>query len=234
MLRTWAGSKLLLDKVTNLVSTSPSPLPLLRGCTAASQVQLETEPRTSNQGHIAHQTNDAMYPAMTGAEMNWTETLSVQDAYTPLGKCFGCGPANSYGLRLKSRRAEEGLEGFVTIPDRFQAFPGVVNGGVVTSLLECHGNWTAAIELMDKACLPRPPLTLTASISVAYKRPTPPSQPLVVRSQVVKIVDGGKVGLAKQAVGVEVQLYALQPNGLEDLLATVEGLFKRHGALRAL
>lgn len=71
-------------------------------------------------------------------------------------------------------------------------------------------------------------------LQVAYKRPTPPSQPLVVRSQVVKIVDGGKVGLAKQAVGVEVQLYALQPNGLEDLLATVEGLFKRHGALRAL
>ncbi len=44
--------------------------------------------------------------------------------------------------------------------------PGIINGGVVSSLFDCHGNWTAAIALMDKAALPKPPLTLTYEMLV--------------------------------------------------------------------
>lgn len=44
--------------------------------------------------------------------------------------------------------------------------PGILNGGVLSTLLDCHGNWTAAIALMDRSCLPKPPLTLTASMLV--------------------------------------------------------------------
>ena len=47
--------------------------------------------------------------------------------------------------------------------------PGIINGGIVSSLFDCHGNWTAAIALMDKAKLPRPPLTLTAELLVRGK-----------------------------------------------------------------
>jgi hypothetical protein len=43
---------------------------------------------------------------------------------------------------------------------------GILNGGVLSTLLDCHGNWTAAIALMDRSCLPKPPLTLTASMLV--------------------------------------------------------------------
>jgi hypothetical protein len=44
---------------------------------------------------------------------------------------------------------------------------GILNGGILSTLLDCHGNWTAAIALMDRSCLPKPPLTLTASMLVS-------------------------------------------------------------------
>lgn len=37
----------------------------------------------------------------------------------------------------------------------------------MSALFDCHGNWTAAIALMDKAALPKPPLTLTYEILVS-------------------------------------------------------------------
>ena len=35
--------------------------------------------------------------------------------------------------------------------EHHQAFPGMINGGIIGTLLDCHGNWTAAIALMDKS-----------------------------------------------------------------------------------
>ncbi|CAD7696630.1 unnamed protein product [Ostreobium quekettii] len=189
----------------------------------------------ASHGHEINPCNSELHPAAVMAGIAPAgEQISVQEAYTPLSKCFGCGPSNPSGLQLKSMRTERGLEGQVTIPDMFLAFPGVTNGGVVSSILECHGNWTAALELMDKACLPRPPLTLTASIFVSYKQPTPANEPLVVRSQVVRIIDTGTIGLTKQAVEVDLQLFSTRTNGHEELLVSAEGLFKRQGATRAL
>ena len=36
----------------------------------------------------------------------------------------------------------------------------------MSAVFDCHGNWSAAVALMDKACLPRPPLTLTRVLQV--------------------------------------------------------------------
>ena len=58
------------------------------------------------------------------------------------------------------------------LPKTYQAFPGIMNGGAVGGLFDCHGNWTAAIALMDHSSLPRPPLTLTTEVLV---QPTVPS-----------------------------------------------------------
>ncbi|KAJ9516966.1 hypothetical protein QJQ45_027394, partial [Haematococcus lacustris] len=105
------------------------------------------------------------------------EELCVQEAYTSQSTCFGCGPSHPEGLKLRSRRVVGGLEGTVTLADKYCAFPGIISGGIVTAVLDCHANvglpelscvalqWTAAIALMDKACLPKPPLTLTASMN---------------------------------------------------------------------
>lgn len=95
------------------------------------------------------------------------------------------GPSAAHdGLHLRSYRCEDGLEAEICIPEKFCSFPGVVSGGVISTLLDCHGNWTAAVALMDEACLPKPPLTMTFNMNTTYKLPTPPDTPLLLRAKV--------------------------------------------------
>ena len=54
-----------------------------------------------------------------------------------------------------------------------EAFPGVLNGGIIGALLDCHANWTAAWALMEKSGSDSPPCTVTAEFSVKLLRPTP-------------------------------------------------------------
>lgn len=72
---------------------------------------------------------------------------------------------------------QNGLSATVQLASKYQAFPGIINGGIISALFDCHGNWTAAIALMDRAKLPRPPLTLTAELLVSNasqaQRPAP-------------------------------------------------------------
>ena len=158
--------------------------------------------------------------------------ISVQEAYTPESSCFGCGPAALDGLHLRSFRVPQGLEATVTLDSKYCAFPGIINGGIITTIFDCHGNWTAAIALMDRGCLPKPLLTLTSEILVKFVEPTPPNQPLIVRSKIARIIESGEVG-QKASVEVDMTLH-LQEQGGEKLVAKSSGLFKKLGALRAL
>ncbi len=83
---------------------------------------------------------------------------------------------------------------------------GIVNGGIISTLIDCHGNWTAAVALMDRSCLPAPPLTLTASILVSFKEPAPPGAVLIVRSNVVEIKEGSQPGVGKVGGGAGEEL----------------------------
>lgn len=188
------------------------------------------------QGHTINPCNSMLHPAVKEAGIlpEAKEELAVQEAYTPKSTCFGCGPMNPDGIHLKSKRIENGLEGRIALPSKYCAFPGIINGGVISTLMDCHGNWTAAIALMDRACLPKPPLTLTASILVSYREPTPPDVELIVRSQVVKVKESTHPGLGKSSVEVDVVVMQALPGGVEKLLVQGTGIFKRLGALRAL
>ena len=74
----------------------------------------------------------------------------VQQEYAPNSICFGCGPANKAGLQIESHRIDNGLIMEYLPNETHQAFPGMINGGIIGTLLDCHGNWTAAIALMDE------------------------------------------------------------------------------------
>lgn len=76
------------------------------------------------------------------------------------------GQSSESGLRLQSFRTEDGLKSGITFPKKFQAFPGIVNGGLVSTVFDCQGNWTSAIALMDASQLPKPPFTLSSTIQV--------------------------------------------------------------------
>jgi acyl-coenzyme A thioesterase PaaI-like protein len=72
------------------------------------------------------------------------------------------------------------------------AFPGVLNGGIIGSLLDCHCNWTAAYALMQAKQASHPPCTVTAEYSIKLLRPTPMSQPVHLRGRVAKL-EGDRV-----------------------------------------
>ena len=60
---------------------------------------------------------------------------SVQEEHAPSSICFGCGPANEKGLRIRSFRSGGGLEMEFEPCEEHQAFPGMVNGGIIGTLL---------------------------------------------------------------------------------------------------
>ena len=137
---------------------------------------------------------------------------SVQETYAPKSICFGCGPANSEGLRIRSFRGENGLEMRFEPLQEHQAFPGMINGGIIGALMDCHGNWTAAVALMDAAGDDEPPCTVTATYSIKLRRPTPFGPELFVTGEVVELSEGR----------AEVKM-ALTADG--KVCATGEGLF---------
>ena len=143
-------------------------------------------------------------------------TDSLQDRYAPRNGCFGCGPANEQGLRIKSRVEGEKLVADWTAQKHHEAFPGVVNGGIIGTLLDCHSNWTAAYHLMQKNGASELPSTVTSEFHVKLKRPTPSNAPLRLEARVVEssadravieaeILAGGKVTSTCRGVFVAVQ-----------------------------
>ncbi len=103
--------------------------------------------------------------------------LSLQETFAPKGRCFGCGPANNRGLRIRSFPAEPDADAHVlcdfTPEAHHEAFENVVNGGILGTLLDCHMNWTAIFHLMKKNGLDHAPCCVTAEFKVVLKRPTP-------------------------------------------------------------
>ena len=114
---------------------------------------------------------------------------SVQDRYAPNNRCFGCGPANEKGLRIKSvERGDELICEWRPEPHH-QAFDGILNGGICGALLDCHSNWAATMHLMKRTGGETPPCTVTSDFHVQLKRPTPMDALLVLRAHVVEAAD---------------------------------------------
>ena len=100
-------------------------------------------------------------------------TSSLQERYAPASRCFGCGPANPLGLRLESHPDGDGLVATWQPDVQHEAFAGVLNGGIIGALLDCHSNWTSAWHLMGRRGVERPPVCVTADYHVRLLRPTP-------------------------------------------------------------
>ena len=120
-------------------------------------------------------------------------TQSLQDRFAPDNRCFGCGPANTKGLRLKSFPAGDEVLCEWRPEPQHQAFEGVLNGGICGTLLDCHSNWTAAWHLMRANGLETPPCTVTAEFHVKLRKPTPTDGPLTLRARVVESSDSKAV-----------------------------------------
>ena len=136
----------------------------------------------------------------------------VQKKHAPNSICFGCGPANAEGLQIKSYPIENGLKMTFETEDMHQAFPGMINGGIIGTLMDCHGNWTAAMAIMESRKDTEPPCTVTARYSIKLRRPTPHGVPLEITSQ-VESLDGDRAEISMKLIA----------NG--ELCAQGDGLF---------
>lgn len=112
---------------------------------------------------------------------------SLQETYAPGNKCFGCGPANDRGLHLRSFVRGDQVVATWTPQPHHEAFEGMLNGGIIGSLLDCHCNWTATWNFMQRNQSDQPPCTVTAEYSIRLKHPTPTDGPLELLAWIVEL-----------------------------------------------
>lgn len=113
----------------------------------------------------------------------------LQERYAPRNACFGCGPSNDKGLRIRSFEQGDEVVALWKAEKHHEAFDGMLSGGICGTLLDCHSNWTAAIHLMRKAGAEAPPCTVTADYAVKLLRPCPTNGPIHLRAHVVESSD---------------------------------------------
>lgn len=129
---------------------------------------------------------------------------SLQERYGARHVCFGCGPANEKGLRIRSRvEGEEVVADWMPEPHH-AAFEGMLSGGICGTLLDCHSNWAAAWHLMRRSGAEQPPCTVTAEFHVKLRRPTPMGAPLRLRARVVESRDDRAIVESEILAGGEV------------------------------
>lgn len=147
---------------------------------------------------------------------------AVQDYYPDdYSRCYGCGRLNEHGLRFKSYW--DGDEAVCTFePKAYHiAIPGVVYGGLIASIIDCHsvGTATAAAYRAERRAMDTEPplLFLTASLRIDYVRPTPLGEALEVRAS-VKEMKGRKAVVtaalsARGQVCARGEVVAIRPPG---------------------
>jgi acyl-coenzyme A thioesterase PaaI-like protein len=118
------------------------------------------------------------------------EEQAFQDQI-PDNYCYGCGPNNEQGLRIKSFwDGDESLSTFV--PDAFHtAGPKhILNGGIIATIIDCHCLCTAIADAYRKEnrLIGTAPQIwcVTASLKIDYLHPVPLDRPVTLRARVVE------------------------------------------------
>ena len=119
---------------------------------------------------------------------------AVQDYYPEdVAHCFGCGRLNQKGHQLKTFwEGEETVSRFEPRAEH-TAIPGYVYGGLIASLLDCHGTGGAAAAALRREGRNigdgEAPRFVTASLQVDFLKPTPLGPELEVRGRIIEITD---------------------------------------------
>lgn len=111
--------------------------------------------------------------------MNETIMNAIQDDYPEeFAWCYGCGRLNKEGHHFRTKwNGEETVTLYKPDPAH-KAIPGFVYGGLIASLIDCHGTGSASLALHRKNGFEpgsgeEPPRFVTASLHVDFVKPTP-------------------------------------------------------------
>lgn len=118
-----------------------------------------------------------------------TSELSIQETYYPDIMCFGCGHANHKGLKLRSyERDGVVIAAFTPWPEHDNG-GGFLNGGIIATLLDCHGGAAVLLESQRRGHGTGGLSYVTAGINVEYHRPTPLLDELSLTAELVEASD---------------------------------------------
>ena len=124
-----------------------------------------------------------------------SKELPVQDRlqkHNPIRGCYGCGADNPGGLKLKSFIEGDEVVGRWRPKNHHCRVPGFLNGGVASTLIDCHSAWTAfVLDCREKgldmgAEAEALPAGWTRAMTIEFFKPTPMNGELIVRSKVIK------------------------------------------------
>lgn len=116
---------------------------------------------------------------------------SIQERFLPEMNCFGCGPANPKGLKLRSFAADVGtVATFNPWPEHDNGL-GYLNGGIICTVLDCHSATPMILEAERLGLAEHAGLLpfVTAGLDVRYLRPTPLDRPSHLHAEVVEVTD---------------------------------------------
>jgi acyl-coenzyme A thioesterase PaaI-like protein len=123
------------------------------------------------------------------AQLHGTEA-SIQETYYPTLTCFGCGHANERGLRLRSYEVDGVVRAaFMPWPEH-DSGGGFLNGGIVSTLLDCHGAAAVLLEAHRRGWEPAPGALLpfvTAGLDVRFLRPSPLREPVELVAELLSV-----------------------------------------------
>lgn len=118
---------------------------------------------------------------------------AIQDEYPDdFAWCYGCGRLNEQGHHFRTGWQGEQTVTIYTPKPEHLALPGFVYGGLIASLIDCHGTGSAALALHRKNGHEpgegeAPPRFVTASLNVNFLKPTPHGVPLKAVGKVQEI-----------------------------------------------
>jgi acyl-coenzyme A thioesterase PaaI-like protein len=116
---------------------------------------------------------------------------AIQDYYPDdVAHCYGCGKLNEQGHQIKTFWDGDETVTRFTPKEYHTAIPGYVYGGLIASLIDCHGTGTGALaaykaEGREFDSLP-PFRFVTASLQVEYLKPTPLGPELELRGKIIE------------------------------------------------
>jgi acyl-coenzyme A thioesterase PaaI-like protein len=121
-------------------------------------------------------------------------TRSIQERLYPDHPCYGCGHANERGLKLRSYESET-VVGSGLVVGTFHPWPehdngvGYLNGGIISTVLDCHGAAAVILEADRNGWEPPPGALLpyvTAGLDVSFRRPTPLDEDLSLEAELLE------------------------------------------------
>jgi acyl-coenzyme A thioesterase PaaI-like protein len=117
---------------------------------------------------------------------------SIQETYYPDLTCFGCGHANERGLHLQSYEVDGAVRATFTPWPEHDNGGGYLNGGIISTLLDCHGAAAVLLEAHRQGWKPAAGSGLafvTAGLDVRFRRPTPLREPLGLTAELQSVAE---------------------------------------------